>query len=96
MAKTNTIVRDMRVEVEVTPRWWSRLGAKQLGQESTREADMIARSMLLAVGAFTTCEVRVSRNALKLILFVPPDITFAQLSEKAGQLTDRMNELECE
>ncbi len=87
----------LRVELEVTPDWWSRLGGKALGCSeqiaSEMSADLIARSMLLATAAFVTCEVRLSRSALKILTFVPEDGTFAAVCEKAGQLRERMNAL---
>lgn len=97
MPITKHSARALRIELEVTPAWWHRLGGKQLGgrelEEARKSADVIARSMLLATGAFETCEVRVSRSALKLIVMGTDDITLAVLAEKAGQLRDRMNAL---
>lgn len=99
--RTRTHIPGIRIELEVTPDWWDRFGAKQMGNrtdEGQRNALLVSRSMLLACDAFTTAEIRVSRNHLKLVVILPNDhdVTFATITEKASRLRDCMNALAVE
>ncbi len=94
MPKMTLRPHQLRVELEVTPDWWSCFGAKELGIKNPHAADLLARSMLIATGMFESSEVRLSRSYFKLIVFIPSDSTFATVSEKAGALRDKLNALE--
>lgn len=87
--------QNLRVELEITPEWWSLMGGRALGKNNVESATAISKAMLMAVDLFpnSLAEVRVSRAALKLIVMVPSDVTTAQLCEKAGALVERMNGL---
>lgn len=84
----------LRVELEVTPEWWSTMN-KCFGRDNGDSALAISKASLMAMNLFpnSLAEVRVSREALKLVVVVPFDVTGATLCEKAGALVERMNGL---
>lgn len=104
MQKSFNLPHNIRVEIDITPEWWSgefgpknlvSNNPKNLVSDNPKVAGLISTAMLMAVELYpnSLSEVRISRQHLKLLTMVPTDTTNAALCERAGQLVERMNAL---
>jgi hypothetical protein len=91
----NKFVRNLKVEVDVTPVWWNGYGGKALG-DNENVALLIARAMLLAMRSFEgfpSYEIAVSPRQLRMQLLVAEGTTMERLADLTSTVIERLNEL---
>ena len=85
----------VKVELDITPDWWSMYGGKALSPKYPAEANRIAKAMMMAIEMFpgAVVEVRVTRSTLALLARVTNDMSMDTLRERGRGMVAKLNEL---
>lgn len=86
----------VKVELELTPRWWRQLTQRlEKGESFKPVRDLHARAVEVAFGLGQGVQLlKTERSSFVALVTVPSDTSLVALCEKAGRVVDELNALD--
>lgn len=85
----------VRIELELTPKWWRQLTKRLSAHPNYNDARVLHAQVIgLAMGIDGVFSVTTERERLLALALVPPDVTGAQLAQKAELVREAMHQLD--
>ncbi len=90
-----TSLTKVRIELELTPKWWSQLTRRLSAHSNYNDARVLhAQVVGLAMSIDGVFSVTTESQRLLVLALVPRDVTGEQLAQKAEQVREAMHQLD--